>query len=118
VIVGYRALATEGGGNDGLGALLAQGRSEAVGIIGAVGDELRERAGASEHSWCHADIGNVAWAQEQDRGPASRVGQRVDLGVPPTARASDRLPKGPPFPPPAERCALMCVLSIAIGPVM
>jgi hypothetical protein len=38
-VVGYLALATPGGRNDGLGAVLAQGRS---GIIGTVCDELGE----------------------------------------------------------------------------
>jgi hypothetical protein len=34
----------------------------------------------------------------EDRGSAFGIGQRVDLGVAPAARASDRLPKGPLFP--------------------
>jgi hypothetical protein len=42
--------------------------------------------------------------QEGDR-PAVAVGQRVDLGRAPTARAADGLIALPPFPPEAERCA-------------
>jgi len=45
------------------------------------------------------------------------VGQGVDFRRPPAARAADGLAEGPPFPPAAERCALMCVLSIATVPM-
>jgi len=34
------------------------------------------------------------------------------------ARAANGLPEGPPFPPAAERCALMWELSIATVPMM
>lgn len=117
-VVGYRPLASAGGGNDSFDSPVVQGRPEAVGIIGPVCNELREGAGTGEQGRRHADVSDVAGAQEQDCGPAFGVRQRVDLGVPTAARAADRLSKGPPFPPLAERCALTCVLSIATGPVM
>src|SRR5215475_11312731 len=37
----------------------------------------------------------------------------MKLGVPATLGDTDRLFRGPPFPPPAERCALIGVLSSA-----
>jgi len=43
---------------------------------------------------------------------AIRVTQRVDFRRPPTARAADRLFMLPPFPPLAERCALIEVESM------
>jgi hypothetical protein len=39
----------------------------------------------------------------------------MQLRRPAAARSSDRLGVSPPFPPPAERCALMCVLSLGFG---
>ena len=39
----------------------------------------------------------------------------VDLGVTTAFCATDGLNKGPPFPPPAHRCALTCVLSREIS---
>ena len=49
---------------------------------------------------------------------AAGVGQGVDFRRPPTTRAADGLAEDPPFPPAAERCTLMCVLSIATVPMM
>src|SRR5438270_7614129 len=43
---------------------------------------------------------------------AIRVAQRVDFRGPPAARAADRLFMLPPFPPLAERCALIEVESM------
>jgi hypothetical protein len=40
----------------------------------------------------------------------------VELARLPAARVAEGLDEGPPFPPAAERCALMCVLSIAASP--
>jgi hypothetical protein len=53
--------------------------------------------------------------QEHAR-PAFRIGQRVQLRLPAAARAA--IACGPPFPPPAERCALTCVLSLDAVPIM
>jgi len=47
-----------------------------------------------------------------------RIGRRVDLGRAPAARAADRFAVRPPFPPPADRWALMIELSIATVPVI
>jgi hypothetical protein len=41
------------------------------------------------------------------------VDKRMDLAVPTTPRDADRLFRRPPFPPPAQRCALTCMLSSA-----
>ena len=58
----------------------------------------------------------IAGAQKQDPRAPVCIGQRVDFGRAPAARAADRLAIGPPFPPPAERWALMVELSIATVP--
>jgi hypothetical protein len=60
----------------------------------------------------------IAWAEKQDARTTFCVGQRVDLGRTPAARAADRFAVRPPFPPPAERCALIIELSIATVPVI
>ena len=46
------------------------------------------------------------------------VAQRVKLARLAAARVAERLEIGPPFPPPAERCALMWELSMATLPMM
>lgn len=52
------------------------------------------------------------------RGRPSSSGQGMDFGRPAAARAVDGLLIVPPFPPAAERCALMWVLSITTVPTM
>ena len=55
--------------------------------------------------------------EQQNPWPTGIVAQRMERGCPAAARAADRLREGPPFPPPAERCALMWELSIAAVPM-
>jgi len=55
----------------------------------------------------------IAGAQEKEPWAPVGVGQSVDFGRPPAARATDGLIERPPFPPPPERCTLIEELSIA-----
>ncbi len=84
-----------------------------VGVIGAIGDEPPDRSGAVEKARRNGDVVDVAGGQDEDARPTLFVRERVELAGAAAARFAERLPEGPPFPPAAERCALMCVLSIA-----
>ena len=53
--------------------------------------------------------------QEGNQAPFS-ICECMDLCVAPAARAANSLLVLPPFPPAAQRCALMWVLSIAAKP--
>ena len=57
-------------------------------------------------------IGDLAAGQQEAERPAFAVGEGVELAVAAAPADPDRLDERPPFPPPAERCAFMCVLSI------
>jgi hypothetical protein len=61
----------------------------------------------------HADIVDVAGAEQEHTGPATLVDQAMDLGGAASARAAYGLEEGPPFAPAADRCALTWVASIA-----
>ena len=87
-----------------------------VGIIGAVSDEPAQGAGTVQEAGRNSDIVDVAGGQRQDPRPPLVVCQRVELARPSAARGADRLFERPPFPPAAERWALMWVLSIAAVP--
>ena len=50
-------------------------------------------------------ISDLAAGQQEGDGAAVAIGQGVDLGRAPAARAADGLLALPPFPPEAERCA-------------
>jgi len=105
-----------GRGDHSFGALGSQPMAQMVGIIAAVGDEPADRPGLVQKTCRDGDVVDVAGRQQEDAWPSILVGQRVELARPPAARGADRLLEGPPFPPAAERCALIWVLSIAAVP--
>jgi hypothetical protein len=87
-----------------------------VRVIGLVGEQLADRPGALDQLRRDGDVVDVPSRQDEDARPAFPVRERVDLARPAAARGAERLLEGPPFPPAAERCALMCVLSMAARP--
>ena len=111
------AIAKETGrGNHGLGLALGQQAAQMIGVVALVGDQPADWSGTIEERGGDRDVVDIARCQHQDARPALIVGQRVELARPAAARGADRLEEGPPFPPAAERCALMCVLSMAAVP--
>jgi hypothetical protein len=65
---------------------------------------------------CRPDcaVGGVASREDQDPRAAQLIDKAVNLAVAPALGDANRLFRRPPFPPPAQRCALACVLSRAI----
>ena len=57
-------------------------------------------------------IGLENGRQIEGQGPAMFVTQGMDLGVSAAFGAADGLSRSPPFPPPAQRCALTKVVSM------
>jgi hypothetical protein len=79
-----------------------------------VGDKPLEGHEGGQERGCGRRIGGVAGGQQD---PSRRlVGRSVELACPAASRGAERLLESPPFPPAAERYALMCVLSIAASP--
>jgi len=58
------------------------------------------------------DVSDISRCQREAKQPALAVRDGVDLGRPATARAANLLCFAPPFPPAADRCTLIDVLSI------
>jgi len=87
-----------------------------VGVVSAICDEPSDRPGQVEQGSGDGDVVDVAGRQQQDAGASLLIGQRVELARAAAARVADGLEERPPFPPAAERCALMWVLSIAAVP--
>src|SRR5579872_6690878 len=59
-------------------------------------------------------VGGVARREDEDPRAAQLIDKAVNLAVAPALGYANRLFRRPPFPPPAQRCALTCVLSRAI----
>jgi hypothetical protein len=105
------------GRDDSFNAALLEDSSEAVGVVGLVGDQSFDWAGGRQQVFRHHDVMDIAWGNQQNPGPADGVGEGVDRRRASAARASYAFRKGPPFPPAAERCALTCELSIEAVPI-
>ena len=80
--------------------------AQLVGVVGLVGEESPDRAGEPEQLGRHGHIMLIARREQQDARPSVGVGQGVERRRATAARAPNCLLEGPPFPPPAERCAL------------
>jgi hypothetical protein len=89
-----------------------------VGVISAVSQESSERPDPIEQACRDRDVVDIAGGQDERARPAFAVGECVELAGAAASRLAERLLEGPPFPPLAERCALMWVLSIAASPYM
>ncbi len=87
-----------------------------VGVVASIGDQPPHRTDPLQQGPCDADVVDVAGGQQEGTGTALVVGQRMELARLAATRLAERLEVGPPFAPPAERWALMCVLSIIARP--
>ena len=81
--------------------------AQGIGVVAFVGQDVAGAAGAGEQLRRDGDVGDVAGSERQREGAADDVGEDVDFGRLTAARGADRLSLRPPFPPKAERCALM-----------
>ena len=83
-----------------------------VGVIGLVGEQItRPRQMAGEHDGA-LYVGGLAGGEIEGQGPAMFVAQGMNLGVSAAFGAAYGLSRSPPFPPPAQRCALTKVVSM------
>jgi hypothetical protein len=105
------------GWNDGFGAGICQQASQSIGVVGLIRNEPLDRTCGGQEFGSHHDVVDIARRDQQDPGPAERIGQRVDRGRAAPTRTPDRLIEGPPFPLAAERCAFTCELSIEAVPI-
>ena len=93
--------------DNGLAAMAFEPTAQARGIVGPVGEEPPWRGDVGQELRRGGDIGDIAGGQQEGDRPSQGIGQGVDLGRAPAARAADGVTESPPFAPAAERCALM-----------
>ena len=106
------ALAVRFVGYDGPCATVFQPFPQVVAVVGFITQELLCRLGSADETLRDRVIMRLATGQENGKKTALSICNCVDFRIAPAARASNRLRLLPPFPPAAERCALMCVESI------
>ena len=92
--------------NDRLAASLDEPVTQLARVIGAVSQKLARRGSQLEQGGGSHQVVRVARRQDERSGPPQVVGQRVDFRGPSAAGGADGVVEGPPFAPPAERCAL------------
>ncbi len=100
------------GRNVGRGASGLDLSAHGVAVIALVAVDEDSFGEPFQQGICGAAISDLAAGQQESQWSAVAIGERVDLGRPPTARAPDGLVQLPPFPPAAQRCALTAEESI------
>ncbi len=103
--------------DDGLAAPLDQPIAQPPSVIGSIREQAARGRDACQQLGHSGQIVRLARRQTKRHRPPHCVGQGVNLGRPSAARPSDRLGEFPPFPPLAERCALIDVLSALVVPI-
>lgn len=112
LIVGVRIFARWIGRDDRLGSVLGKPCAQGSCVIGMVGEQVTGRSGDGHQVARAAQIVGSSRRQPQSARPPQRVGQCVNLGGTSAVGSADSLRQRPPFARDAERCALMCMLSI------
>jgi hypothetical protein len=98
--------------NDRLGSALAEVFAQIVAVISLVAEHALGGLHSADQTLGNWIVVRFAAGQQQgDQAPLS-ICECVYLRVAPSARAANSLLLLPPFPPAAERCALICVESI------
>jgi hypothetical protein len=115
-VVDDRAGSRCGRGDDGFDLSLGEPVAQVVCVVGFVGEQSPDRPCALDQPRGDGDVVDIAGGQDQDARSPLFVRERVELARAPAAGLAEALLECPPFPPPAERCALICVLSIAAKP--
>jgi len=92
--------------------------TEALGVVGPIGKQPSGWADRRQEIARTGKIMGIAGCDQECNWASQIVCQRVDFCRAPATRAADRVMEGPPFAPAAERCALICVESIAIVPIL
>ena len=98
--------------NDRLCASIYNLSAKAVTVIALVCDEGAHRRSERQQGRGGGDVGVLAGSEMKCARSAIRIAQCVDFRRASAARVADRLFMLPPFPPLAERCALIEVESI------
>jgi hypothetical protein len=106
-VEGERQFAVRLVGNDSRCAALLQPVPQRCAVVSLVTKQLLGRLGTTDQTLGGRTIVRLAASQENGKKTAFSIRECVDLRVAPAARAANRLSLLPPFPPEAERCALM-----------
>jgi hypothetical protein len=99
-------------GNDWLGSAIVQPQSQLGAVVGLVGDQAFRCFAYGDEPLRDRAVMRFAAGQEDGEKTAPSICACMDLCVAPASRAANCLLLLPPFPPAAERCALICVESI------
>ena len=100
------------GWDDRLSASPGEPCAQFVAAIAFVPNEFSRRRHGSDAGFGDLHIVYISGGYHQDMRASLFVADGVDLAVPAAACLADTIGQGPPFAPPAVRCALMQVLSM------
>lgn len=99
--------------DDGTYFLLFEKGAKRIRVITLVGQKFLDAGDKADAFLRHDAIGGVARRQNQHPRAEKLIDDRVDFAIAAALREPDRLEFGPPFPPLAQRWALIWLLSNA-----
>lgn len=99
-------------GNDRQRSAVVQELPQSVTVVGGIGRTFPTWWQLAEKSNGGTNVAELTRCHLNRYGASERIADRVDLGCPPSTRATDSLRFSPPFPPAAERCAFAVVESM------
>lgn len=102
--------------NDRFASTLVEPVAQPPRVISTVGEQATRCRNAFKQQRDTREVVSLSWRQAKGDGPPDLIGQGMNLGRPSAARSPDGLRELPPFPPDAERCALIEVLSALVVP--
>jgi hypothetical protein len=106
-VVGDLSLSVGSPRNDGHSASPAQHPPQRSGVIALVGQHVACAPGVGQKLRRDCDVRDIPGREDQRERAAYNVCEGMDLGRLAAPRRTDPLRPAPPFPPKAERCALM-----------
>ena len=93
--------------NDGLCASLFQCLPQFGAVVGFVGEEFLGLFGLVDQRFGNRTVMRLAARQSEGKKTSFSICNCMDFRIAPASRPTNRLISLPPFPPDAERCALM-----------
>jgi hypothetical protein len=99
-------------GDDRCGPLILELFAQFIAVVGCVPKHVVGCFDPANEALCGRIIMRLATGEQNRNQPSLSICECVNLSVAPTSRATNRLFFFPPFPPEAERCALIWVESI------
>ncbi len=100
-------LAVASSGDDGDRALISQRRAKVIGVVSSIRDDTLHADRRTNQQVGPLDVRRIARRQREEEWSSEDIDERMDFRRTAAARDANGVGLSPPFPPPAQRWALI-----------